>query len=317
MRCASIDMGTNTLRLLVADMIGGNLREVLVRREITRLGGGYTEEGGITASARARALKALEGFREAIDGAGTVERVFATGTSVLRRAANTPDFLEEIRDRTGIEVEVISGEEEARLSLLGVLSVVDASGAMLVVDIGGGSTEFIATGGEGSKRPWSVSTDLGVVHLTEKFLRSDPPAADELAGLGTEIREGIRGLKERMRRGGLEPSRWSRSGGAALVGTAGTVTTLAALDLDLETYDKDRINNHRLTRARVEELFKKLSSMTLSEREEILSLEKGREDLIIPGSVIVSETMALFGFAEMVVSDAGLLEGIILDRAAG
>lgn len=234
-------------------------------------------------------------------------------TSVVRRARNRDQLIDGARRRAGFDIEVIPGSTEARLSLLGVLSVIKNGGRKLVMDIGGGSTEFIVADGADIAGEWSM--EMGVVHLTERHLKGDPPAEIELSELSDEVRGVIDGLKGRMREAGLDPSGVSGAASARFVGTAGTVTTLAAVDLDLETYDRDRINNHILTRGRVEELYGRLSAMTIAERSRILSLEKGREDLIIPGAVITMAAMDSFAFTELVVSDAGLLEGIILDRA--
>lgn len=244
-----------------------------------------------------------------------MERVFAVATSVVRRAVNRDTFLAGASERAGIDIEVITGDEEARLSLLGVLSVVGTGGRKLVMDIGGGSTEFIVSEDGSVAGEWSM--EMGVVHLTEKHLVSDPPASDELAGLEAEIKGVIDDLKRRMTDDGVDPSGINPSHGGALVGTAGTITTLAAVDQDLKVYDRDRINNYLLQKGKIEDIYKRLSGLTLEERGEILSLEKGREDLIIPGSAIALEAMDSFGFAELVVSDAGLLEGVILDRGAG
>jgi exopolyphosphatase/guanosine-5'-triphosphate,3'-diphosphate pyrophosphatase len=213
-------------------------------------------------------------------------------------------------------ISVIGGTEEARLSVLGVLSVIGGGdgGTRFVVDIGGGSTEFILTRGSEVVGTWSM--DMGVVHLTEDHLKNDPPGKKELKAMEEEISKVISELKETMRKDigvslGTVPDR-TVPDRTVLVGTAGTITTLAALDQDLGTYDPDKINNYTLTRAAVTGMYERLSTLKLSEREKILTLEKGREDLIIPGSAIVLSVMDSFGFDTMKVSDAGLLEGLIL-----
>ena len=316
MKYASIDIGTNTLRLLIAEVSpDGTLKPLAYRRAITRLGGGYTETSGIDEGAAKRSVAALVQFKKEIEALG-VGLVFSTATSVVRRARNRDSFISEVERRTGIKVRVIEGDEEARLSLLGVLSVIEgAPQKRLVVDIGGGSTEFIAAEGVLMKGAWSM--ERGVVHLTERHLRSDPPSQTEAASMEEEIRGVIKDLKGRMRREGIAPQRYSPSGGAVFVGTAGTITTLAALDQNLDVYDRARINNYVLKRNSVLSLYRRLLSMTLKERGEVLSLEKGREDLIIPGSFVALSAMEAFGFEEMLVSDAGLLEGIIIERTSG
>lgn len=312
MKHASIDVGTNTLRLLIAEADeAGDITPLVYKRAITRLGGRYTEDGGIDGASAQRAFEALEGFAGEIEANG-VKDVRATATSVVRRAVNRGWFVEEVYRRTGIRLSVIDGEEEARLSLLGVLSVVEGgSQKRLVIDIGGGSTEYIAAEGPRIIGAWSM--EMGVVHLTEKHLLSDPPRASELSSLEEEIRGVIAELKGRMERGNVDPRALSASGGAGFVGTAGTITTLAAVDMDIEVYDRDRINNHTLTVERVGGLYHNLASLTVREREGILSLEKGREDLIVAGAAITLMSMEAFGFDTVKVSDAGLLEGIIID----
>lgn len=312
MRYASIDVGTNTLRLLVAEPEGSVLRPVLYKRRITRLGGGYTEEAGISADAAERAFAALADFKGEIDATGAAVTL-AFATSVVRRARNSDWFIGEVQRRTGIGITVITGVEEARLSLLGVLSVLDdKTGKKLVMDVGGGSTEFIATAGTDLAGAWSM--ELGVVHLTERYLKGDPPAEAELRAVEDEVRGVVAELKRRMRADGIDPLDFSARRGAAFVGTAGTITTLAALDQGLESYERGRINNYTIKRERIRELYRYLAAMRLKEREEVLNLEKGREDLIIPGSAITLLAMEEFGFDEAKVSDPGLLEGIILDR---
>lgn len=312
MRYASIDIGTNTLRLLIAEPLGRDLRPLVYKRKITRLGGGYNEESGISAASAERTFSALKEFRDEIDSQG-VTAITAFATSVVRRAVNRGWFIDETKARTGIEVTVITGNEEARLSLLGVLSVLDGiGGRKLVMDIGGGSTEFIASSDGVEMGAWSM--ELGVVHLTEKYLRSDPPAESELALVAGEALKTINDLKARMRADGVDPEEFSGRQGTEFVGTAGTITTLASIDQDLKEYDRSRINRHTLKKERVAEILRRLSGLSLKEREEVLSLEKGREDLIIPGTAITLLVMGAFGFGEARVSDAGLLEGIIIDR---
>jgi exopolyphosphatase/guanosine-5'-triphosphate,3'-diphosphate pyrophosphatase len=317
---ASIDIGTNTLRLLIAEINNKNLQPVYLKRIITRLGGDYKEETGMSPAAKERTIKALELFAEKINEYD-VKEVKAVATSVVRRAKNKKEFLENVLKRTGIDVKIISGDEEARLSLLGVLSVIKAGtpppvplvegdkggGApkYLVVDIGGGSTEFIATNGSKMVGAWSM--EMGVVHLTENYLKTDPPTRHELNAMENEIKEVIANLKDLMKKDGCLPS-------ALLIGTAGTITTLAAIDQGLEKYDPEKMNNYILSYKAIKKIYQHLASLPLKQREAILSLEKGREDIIIPGAAIVLKAMEDFGFDKMTVSDAGLLEGILLDE---
>lgn len=316
---ASIDIGTNTLRLLIAEAHSyrpktSSLKPVYLKRIITRLGGGYREDIGIAPEAQKRTINALELFAEKIKE-HNVKEVKAVATSVVRRAKNKKEFLRNVLERTGLNVRVISGDEEARLSLLGVLSVVgNDKKRCLVVDIGGGSTEFIATSHGKMIGAWSM--EMGVVHLTESRLKADPPTYGELEAMEMEITGVISNLKNLMEKDGCLPSAFGHNPETVFVGTAGTITTLAAIDQGLEKYDADKINNYVLSYKAIKKIYEHLASLPLRQREKILSLEKGREDIIIPGAAIALRTMEGFGFNSMTVSDAGLLEGILLDKNA-
>ncbi|HHD11402.1 MAG TPA: Ppx/GppA family phosphatase [Deltaproteobacteria bacterium] len=306
MRIASIDIGSNTLRLLVAETTqGGALKEIARSRRITRLGGGFTEETGLKEDAIERTIEALKEFKEIADRNGA-ECILTVATSVVRRAKNRELFLERVKEEIAIDVKVIDGTEEARLSVEGVLSVIETDKEdTLVVDIGGGSTEFVYCRGSKILKAKSVE-NMGVVHLTEGFIKEDPPAREELERLEKRVDEFVRMVKEAIRD-------VFRAGECELCGTAGTVTTLASIDQSLDTYEPELINNYILTYDNVKAIYQRLSLLTLEERKSILSLEKGREDLIIPGAAIVLACMEGFGIYTMRVSDAGLLEGIIID----
>ena len=307
---ASIDIGTNTLRLLIAEIGNEHLQPIYLKRIITRLGGDYKENIGIAASAQERTIKALEFFAEKIREHG-VKEVRAVATSVVRKAKNKKEFLKQVLKQTGLNIKVISGDEEARLSLEGVLSVTGYHNKRcLVVDIGGGSTEFIAVADGKMAGAWSL--EMGVVHLTEEYLKTDPPTPYELNAMENEIKGVIANLKDLMSQS--LPSAFSLEPSALFIGTAGTITTLAAIDQGLEKYEPDKINNYILKYTAIKKIYNHLASLPLRQREEILSLEKGREDIIIPGAAIVLKAMEAFGFSSITVSDAGLLEGILIDR---
>ncbi len=306
MRLASIDIGSNTLRLLVAEVDHeGRTKDVARGRRITRLGGGFTEKEGLTEDAITRTIVALKEFKAIADRNGA-DQILSVATSVVRRAKNREAFLGRVKEETGIDARVIDGTEEAHLSVEGVLSVVSSEKEdILVVDIGGGSTEFVYCRKKRILKSISIE-NMGVVHLAEGFMRSDPPDREELEGLEKKVEGFVQGVKEAL-------SGFFSAERCELCGTAGTVTTLASIAQGLEVYQPERINNHILTHEGVEDIYKRLSSMRLSERNKILSLEKGREDLIIPGTAIVLACMEAFGIYTMKVSDAGLLEGIIID----
>lgn len=318
MECASIDIGTNTVRLLVAYVNTENeiMNTLALKRVVTRLGGGYTEEGGITKESAERTFKVLETFAQIISDFG-VEDVKATATSVVRRSNNKDWFVDEAFKRSGIKIEVIDGEKEAELSMIGVNSVIDSSELQkpFIVDIGGGSTEFIATKDSKVAGKWSL--DLGVVHLTEMYLentKDGKPTDDDIKTMTDDVRNTLEDLKEKMVADGVRILDYLGDSSATLVGTAGTVTTLAALDQEMSVYDVSKINNYILRKEAVEEILEHLISLTLKEREELIAIEKGREDLIIAGVVIINSIMNAFEFTSLRVSDAGLLEGILIDK---
>lgn len=304
MKVASIDIGTNTIRLLIAHIQNGNFKKVFVGREITRLGGGFGRKGGaITNEAMERSIEAILKFSHIIGSHG-VDRIRAVATSVVREASNGEELLNRIEGLTGIKVEVIPWDEEARLAAKGVLSSVEIEDRyVLILDIGGGSTEFVLV--EDSNVVEAVSTNLGVVHLAERYLPgSGVPSQENIALLCEEI--------ENKLRDGLRSIISYAEKGPRLVATAGTPTTLAAIDLKLDHYDPEKINGHVITRDSIYNIFKELISLSSVDRLKIVGLEKGREDLLIPGAIIVLKTMDKFRSSELTVSDGGLLEGIAL-----
>ncbi|MBE9503967.1 MAG: Ppx/GppA family phosphatase [Proteobacteria bacterium] len=312
MKIASIDIGTNTLRLLIgAVQKDGHIIDSHLMREITRLGGGFDGKR-LHPDSEKRTLRAVKIFSDVIKEAG-VKKVRASATSVVREAENGKEFIDEIKSLTGINVDIISGDIEAALTLKGVLSALyQKESKALVFDIGGGSTEYIIA--ESGKVIGLNSLNMGVVSLTEKYLKSDPPSADNLSNIRSAVDSFLLALKT-PGSGLPELSHMGGNSGSILVGTAGTITTLAALDQNLEIYDSRKINNYVLTKDAIDKLFKRLSGMTHEERVAIKALEEGRADLIIAGTIIVQRTMEEFGFNELVVSDYGLLEGLLIDEA--
>lgn len=297
---ASIDMGTNTFRLLVAEVDRSLFKEICSVKQITRLGEDFSGDKRLKPAAIERAVAALSHFRSVLNE-HCVDDLAVVGTSAIREAKNQKEFIEEVKRRTGFELEVISGEEEALCTFLGANFIIkNQSDPMLVMDIGGGSTEFI--GAEGETPTFVMSTEMGVVHLTEKYLRSDPPTPEELRQLRSAIAQVIR------------PIVYDFPSQCRFVGTAGSVTSLAAIDQRLAEYDPDKINGYPLSRAAVERIFKELASMTLEQRRRVPGLEKGREDIILSGTLILLTVMELLGYDPVYVSDYGMREGILLDR---
>ncbi len=298
-KIAAIDLGTNSARLLIGTReLGNSLKPLLLRRHITRLGGGFRKETGISAPAAERTINAILDFADYMKR-HRVARYRAVATSAVRDAVNGRKFVEGVFERTGIALEIIDGREEAILTLRGVLSgLYDKKSNYLVFDVGGGSTEYTLS--EGENIIYTMSLPLGVVRLTEG--KGCCTAMDEK--ISREL------MKVRADFKGADMS--GILANAELVGTPGTATTLAAIHLKMENYDYRRVNNCCLTLDTIKAIYMKLLPMTLEERLKVAGLEKGREDLIIAGALISIRTMEIFGFKQLKVSDCGLLEGVML-----
>jgi exopolyphosphatase/guanosine-5'-triphosphate,3'-diphosphate pyrophosphatase len=251
----------------------------------------------------ARVITTLQGWRATIQQAG-VDAEIAVATSAVRDAFNREEFVQRAKREAGFDIEILRGEEEARRTMLGIRSGLPTSVSdVLGLDIGGGSTEFILD--RPAQRPRIYSLDLGVVRLTEAMLSHDPPTPGDLQRASTTIRQHFTGVRQHL----------GHVGQATLVGTAGTVTTLAAVALGIHQYEPARIHNYVLTLARVRELEGILVARTAAERRALVGLEPGREDVIVAGTLILRGVMEEFGFGSCLVSDLGLREGIILDLA--
>ncbi len=309
MNLAGIDIGTNTLRMLIADAGRTEMREIRSERQITRLGQDLDLTGRLSREAAERSLTVLRGFAEAIH-LHAVLHLRAVGTSALRNAANASEFISEVKRKTGIDIEIVTGEEEARLTLLGVVKALETFGGrdgirrgpMLVIDVGGGSTEIIAKRSDDEVSVHSLP--LGAVYLSERFVRHDPSSDDEIQSM----REIIRAEMDRRSLMPLGP-------GVVLIGTAGTVTTMAAIDQKMTRYDPGKINGSVLTHEAVDAMVSMLSFSSLAERKTMPGLEPGREDIILAGSLVVQEIMKRFSAPVMFISDWGLREGILFDLA--
>ena len=300
MRVAVVDIGTNSTRLLVADVEGEGVRELDRRTTVTRLGEGLEASGRLSDDAMARVSDALAAYRERIDELGA-ERVVAVATSAMRDAANGPDFRADIEGRFGIDARTISGDEEARLTFLGATAGREDGGAALVIDIGGGSTEYV-TGLPGADPDFHVSTQMGSVRHTERHLHTDPPTAAELSALGEDARATVEAdvpaqLRERVESG---------------IAVAGTATSLAAIDQELDPYDPDKVHGYRLSLDSCERLVAKLGDLTVAERRELTGLHPDRAPSIVAGAGILLESMRAFGLDEVEVSERDILHGAAL-----
>lgn len=295
--CAAIDFGTNTARLLIATRSSDGIVPVHVEREVVRLGGGFTDEYGLSVEAQERGLACLQRFSKIISEY-KVSQVHASATSAVRDAVNGAAFVAEVLRETGIKLVVIDGDTEARLTLRGVLSGLDSeNNSIVVLDVGGGSTEFTVS--SHGVPVFIKSMPIGVVRLTEGFRTS--------AEMVERVRSVLSQLEQDLLSAGIVVS-----GNSELVGTAGTATTVAAIKLEMVDYDYRKVNNFTVSRTDVAEIFDRLSQLSPQERLLIRGVEKGREDLIVAGLVIITSVMDMFGFNGLKVSDFGLLEGLAL-----
>lgn len=301
MLLASVDVGSNTVRLLIGRVGGGKVLPVEYRRKITRLARGLEKTGRLDATAVGETLKTLTDYGAAIKSKGVV-RARAVGTSALREAANAGEFIASAGQETGLRVEVISGEEESRLTALGVAASVPFRSNFFVIDVGGGSTEVMYSGREDLRE--SASFPTGVVKLMERHLREDPPSNEDMRSLRADAEALARSVRERF--GGLIDRE------TALVGTAGTMTTIASIDLGLESYDREAVHLRSIPLAKLHDMSMMLASLPLEERVRLKGLETGRADLIIAGIILTISLMETLGFEKLVVSDSGILEGILL-----
>ncbi|MEV4414429.1 Ppx/GppA phosphatase family protein [Catellatospora sp. NPDC049609] len=288
---AAIDCGTNSIRLLVTD----GERDLERRMRIVRLGAGVDLTGRLDPAAIERTRVALAEYREVIEAHG-VSRIRMVATSASRDAANAADFHGMVRVTLGQPAEIISGTQEAALSFAGAVSGLAGEGPFLVVDIGGGSTEFVRGGRSVTS---SISMDIGAVRMTERHLPADPPTPQQLA-------EAARDIDAQVARALAHVG----TGPATLVGVAGTVTTLAGIALGLDRYDSARIHHSVLPAASVEELTARLSALDHAARAAIPVLHPGRVDVITAGALILREIMRQTGFPEITVSEHDILDGI-------
>jgi exopolyphosphatase / guanosine-5'-triphosphate,3'-diphosphate pyrophosphatase len=299
-RVAAVDQGTNSTRLLVAepDEVGG-FEDLARDMVITRVGQGVDETGRLAPEALQRTLVVLaRNVRRA--RALHVERIRVAATAAVRDAANAGDFERPVRELAGSPLEIVSGEEEARLSFLGATRGLDAPPPFLVLDIGGGSTEFVL----GSERPSaSISTQMGSVRLTERFVRSDPPEVGELDRMRAAVGELLDDVERAI------PVRDART----FLAVAGTSTTVQGVALGLDFYDPERIHRTRLAHTDAARVSLRLAAMTTAERAALPVMAPGRADVIVAGSVILVEVMERFGFDEAVVSETDILDGLVLE----
>jgi exopolyphosphatase / guanosine-5'-triphosphate,3'-diphosphate pyrophosphatase len=298
---ASIDIGTNSTRVLVARPDAAGKLDILDRRmTITRLGQDVGSTGRLADAAVERTLACLRDYRKILDE-HQVDRVRVAATSASRDAANRDEFFDATEAVVGTRPELLSGEEEGRMSFLGATGDLDPSrGPFLIVDIGGGSTEFIV----GTDRVEGVmSVDVGCVRMTEKFLEHDPPQPEELTTCISFIDAHLEDVAREIP---------AVADARTLVGLAGTITTVAAVEIGLAVYDRDRIHHFHLTRDAAEDVFRTLATEPYDRRIHNPGLEKARADVIVGGCCVLVALFRRFGFDEMIVSEADILDGLAL-----
>jgi exopolyphosphatase / guanosine-5'-triphosphate,3'-diphosphate pyrophosphatase len=310
LKVAAIDIGTNTTLLLVAETDDrGVLFSIREEATITRLGQGVDVARKLAPAAIERTNACLSAYAEIVRELGA-ERVGVVGTSAMRDAGGGEEVRAKVRELFGVEARTISGDEEARLTFRGALSGLDVSGAVAVFDIGGGSTEIVV--GEAGAPRVSHSFDVGSVRLTERHVRSDPPTRAEMDAVTRAVRDAF----------ATRPDLWSdaRAVKSPPVGIAGTVTTLAAVALELETYDGARVHGHTMSTDDVRAVVERLAAAPLEERRKIRGLEPKRADVIVAGGLLVLATLEAFGASSLRVSDRGvrwgLAESLVTDRTA-
>jgi exopolyphosphatase/guanosine-5'-triphosphate,3'-diphosphate pyrophosphatase len=302
MRVGVVDIGTNSTRLLVADVEDGRVtRELLKRSEVTRLGEGVDATGRLGEAPMERVFRVLESYRQQADELAAESRIGVL-TSAVRDAENGAEFAEAVRERFGFDARTIDGDTEAALTFAGATSERDPADRtpLVVIDIGGGSTELVE--GAGGEMEFHVSTQAGVVRQTERYIHSDPPRTDELEALAAEVR-GIfadqvpAAVRQKVR---------------AAIGVAGTATSCAAIAQRLDPYDPAKVHGYVLERAELDRLLGTLAALPLAERREVPGLHPDRAPTIVAGVLILREALDAFGLPSVEVSEHDILRGAAL-----
>jgi exopolyphosphatase/guanosine-5'-triphosphate,3'-diphosphate pyrophosphatase len=301
-RVAVVDIGTNSTRLLVADVAAGRVGEVERQSRVTRLGRGVDLSGQLSDEAIEAACEAVEDYVSIYEEAGA-GAVVAIATSAVRDASNGAAFIAELRERFALSARVLDGDEEARLTYLGASAADPPKVPTLVIDIGGGSTELIV--GTGEEIGFHASLQAGVVRHTERHIASDPPTAAELEALADDARGAIEAVVSEL----------AGAGPRAGIAVAGTPTSLAAIEMGLDPYDPERVHGYTLTLPGIQRLLSRLASLPLAERREIRGLHPDRAPTIVAGVVILIEVMRAFGLERVEVSEHDILYGAAIAAA--
>jgi exopolyphosphatase / guanosine-5'-triphosphate,3'-diphosphate pyrophosphatase len=303
LRVAVVDIGTNSTRLLIADVEGGGVEQVERRTTVTNMGRGVDHTALICSDAIEDVCSVIADYKARYEEMGA-ERVMAIATSAVRDATNGEAFIAELRERFGLHARLLTGEEEAHLTYLGATAHHPADGTTLVFDIGGGSTELVI--GSGPDVGFHTSLQAGTLRHAERHLTADPPHTHELEDLAADVRN----LIERAIAAQPEGGRPVRG-----IAVAGTPTSLAAIDQELEPYDPGRVHGYRLGLQRIQRMLSRLSSLPLAERLRVPGLHPGRAPTIVAGTVILVQVMRAFGLQEIEVSELDILHGSALSAA--
>jgi exopolyphosphatase/guanosine-5'-triphosphate,3'-diphosphate pyrophosphatase len=302
MRVAVVDIGTNSTRLLIADVEGASVEEIERRTTVTNMGRGVDHSGSICSEAVEGVCGVIADYKARYEEMGA-ERVMAVATSAVRDAVNGEAFIAELRERFGLDARLLTGEEEAHLTYLGATAHRPTEDATLVFDIGGGSTELIL--GSGREVGFHTSLQAGTIRQSERHLTSDPPDPHELEDLAADIRNLIdRAIAAQP---GPKPTH--------AIAVAGTPTSLAAIDQGLEPYDPERVHGYRLGMRPIQRMLSRLSSLPLAERLRVPGLHPGRAPTIVAGTVILVQVMRAFSLQEVEVSELDILHGSALSAA--
>ncbi|MHB9111397.1 MAG: Ppx/GppA phosphatase family protein [Thermoleophilia bacterium] len=304
MRVAVIDTGTNSTRLLVAEVSGDRLEEIYRQTRITRLGEGVDRDGNLSREACNRVVSCVDEYAFRIDGL-EVSRTVIIATSSVRDASDGLQFLQSLAENIGSDWKLLSGDEEANLSFSGASRSFGHEGSVNLFDVGGGSTEVVS--GADGKVVFASSLRLGCVRLTERFISTDPVSRNELDA-ASEFIDGVLARK-------IDTSSLKKP--ARTIAVAGTVTALAAIDLSLESYDPARVHGHVMSLPGIQGMLRELSGMTLHERLRLPTMEPGRADVIVAGSLILERLMLYTDAAELTVSELDILDGAARALANG
>lgn len=301
---ASIDIGTNTVRCLITSRSSSLINPEFVDMKVIRLGENFKKQNIITAASIGRLVEALKVYSGKFRQYGiSPDSVVITGTSVLRDAPNSPEIKNILKKEFGLNLEIISGDKEAEITLKGISSCFDGLSDFYSIDIGGGSTEYTCV--RNGITAWKHSIEMGVVHLTEETVHSDPVSRGDLSALEKKIDDKLDLLKRFIKTENLLKD------GPRLFGTAGTSTTLAMVDMGINSYDRQRVHGYFLKKESVAEIYKKFIGSAASGRLKIAGVQEGREDLVLAGTAIMLKSMDFFAVNGFTASECGLLEGLI------